>query len=146
VKFTAQKRYVFYPDFNGNLELPEAERLSVEIIRPTAEDHDTLMFIELQQRKDTGMMTTSSNARFNSSKILRSHIGKIKNLTVVDAETGKETAIASGEELAESSFTGMFPLVSKICIEVCMDKIPEGQKKISEQDSASSGTDGTSGN
>jgi hypothetical protein len=148
MKFTAQKKYVFYPDINGNLDLPESERLSVEIIRPTAEDHDSLVYVEqIQQRKDTdtGMVTTSSHTRFNTSKILRRHAGEIKNLTVADAATGKETPITNGEELAVSSFAGMFPLVNAICIEVCADKIQPEQKKISKSDSASSGEDGTSG-
>jgi hypothetical protein len=136
---------------HGNLDLPEGERLSVEIIRPTAEDHDTLVFVEVVQQnkrnaKDTDVITTTSHTRFNAPKILRRHVGEIKNLVIEDVEAGTEKSIASGEELASASFAGMFPLVNAICIEVCADKITNAQKKISESPSASSGTDGTSGN
>ena len=135
MKFAANKKYVFYPAINGNLDLPENERLSVEIIRPTAEDHGTLVFTELvtQQKKDAAgrdFTATSAQTRFNASKILRFHVGAIKNLIIEDA--GKETTITSGEALATASFAGMFPLVNAICAEVCSDKITEAQKKISE--------------
>jgi len=148
MKFAANKKYIFYPDVKGNLDLPESERLSVEIIRPTAEDHGTLVFTELvtQQKKDAAgrdFTATSAQTRFNASKILRFHVGAIKNLIIEDA--GKETPVTCGEELAGASFAGMFPLVNAICTEVCSDKITDTQKKISESASVSSGTDGTSG-
>jgi len=149
MKFTANQKYVFYPAFKGNLDLPESERLSVEIIRPTAEDHGTLVFTELvtQSKKDAAgrdFTATSAQARFNASKILRFHVGAIKNLIIEN--DGKETPVTSGEELAGASFAGMFPLVNAICTEVCSDKITDAQKKISESASASSGTDGMIGN
>jgi len=148
MKFAANKKYVFYPDVKGNLDLPEGERLAVEIIRPTAEDHGTLVFTELvtQQKKDAGgrdFTATSVQTRFNASKILRFHVGAIKNLIIEDA--GKETPVASGEELAGASFAGMFPLVSAICAEVCSDKITDAQKKTCGSASDSSGTGGMSG-
>ena len=147
MKFSANKKYFFYPDVKGNLDLPESERLAVEIIRPTAEDHGSLVFTELttQYKKDAAgrdFTATSAQTRFNASKILRFHVGAVKNLIIADG--GKETAIASGEELAAASFAGMFPLVSAICTEVCSDKITEAQKKISESASGSSGKNGTS--
>jgi len=150
MKFTANKKYVFYPDICGNLDLPENERLSVEIIRPTAEDHGTLVFTELvtQQKKDGGgrdFVTTSAQTRFNASKILRFHVGAIKNL-VIEGAGKKDVLITSGEQLAGASFAGMFSLVQAICTEVCSDKMKETQKKISESGSDSSGTDGTNGN
>jgi len=150
MKFTANKKYVFYPNIRGNLDLPESERLSVEIIRPTAEDHGTLVYTELVTRykKDCDgkeIAETSASTRFNASKILRFHVGAIKNLIVEEA--GKPDApITRGEELALGSFAGMFPLVQAICTEISSDKITEAQKKISESASASSGTDTTSGN
>jgi len=150
MKFTANKKYVFYPDVHGNLGLPEGERLSVEIIRPTAEDHGTLVFTELvtQQKKDsTGrdFTATSAQTRFNASKILRFHVGAIKNLVIEDAGK-KDVPITCGEELASASFAGMFPLVQAICTEVCSDKMTEAQKKISGSASGSSGTGGTGAN
>ena len=35
---TSQKRYWITPDFSNNLELPENERVEVEIIRATVEN------------------------------------------------------------------------------------------------------------
>jgi len=146
MKFTALKSYVFYPDVNGNLDLPEAERLSVEITRPTAEDFGTLLSLEIAQKnhKDD---EDRSVFRYNVPKILRNHVGYIKNLTVEDVDNpeGNKT-ITSGKELAEASFAGMFPLVRDICTEVCAERISDTQKKISEPDSASSGTGGKNGN
>ncbi len=78
MKFTALKSYVFYPDVNGNLDLPIAERLSVEITRPTAEDFGTLASLEAAQKnhKDDVDRTVF---RFNVPKILRRYVGSIKN-------------------------------------------------------------------
>jgi len=146
MKFTALKSYVFYPDVNGNLDLPEAERLSVEITRPTAEDFGTLASLEVAQKnhKDDVDRTVF---RFNVPKILRRYVGRIKNLTVEDADAPRgDKKITTGEELAEASFAGMFLLANAICTEVCAERISDAQKKISEPDSASSGTGGTNGN
>jgi len=136
MKFSALKNYNFYPDINGNLDLPESERLSIEILRPTVEDHGTLMFTELTRQvqknsKGKDVVNAASSTRFNTQKILRHHVGEIKNLVVED-ESGKEKQIATGEELAASSFDGMWPLVNAICLEVCSDKLSETQKKILE--------------
>ena len=144
MKFTANKKYTFYPDVNGNLDLPEHERLSVEIIRPTAEERGEIIWWESTAR-GTGS-EASVRIRYNTSRILRHNIGLIKNLAVADADSGKEKNITAGAELAGASFIGMNALVDAICTEVCTDLITEAQKKISESDSASSGTDGTNGN
>ena len=151
MKFSALKNYTFFPDINGNLELPESERLSFEIIRPTAEDHETLVYTELTQQvqkdsKGKEIISTSSQTKFNSPKILRRHIGEIKNLVIEDSdEPGKEKQIITGEEFARASFDKMFVLVQMICTEVCSYRLSPAQKKISESPSGSSGTDGTIG-
>jgi len=143
MKFTANKKYTFYPDVNGNLDLPEGERLSVEIIRPTAEERGEVSWYEGTAR---GAGTEAAiRVRYNASRILRNNVGAIKNLFVADA-AGKEKAVASGGDLAEASFTGMNALVDAICVEVCADFVTEAQKKIFGSASDSSGTDGTSGN
>ncbi|MDR0443273.1 MAG: hypothetical protein LBH44_07705 [Treponema sp.] len=146
MKFTARKNYCFYPDINGNLDLPESERLSIEIIRPTAEDYQTLASVEMapQLHKDDAERCVY---RHNAPKILRRHVGEIKNLVIADEnDPKKERPITNGEELAAASFAGMFLLVSAICIEVVSDKITDTQKKISESGSGLSGADGTGGN
>jgi len=142
MKFTANKAYTFYPDINGNLNLPEGERLSVEIIRPTAEERGEVSWVEGMGRGTRA--ETAARFRFNTSRILRRNVGEIRNLVIVD-ESGKEKTIRKGEELAETSFLGMNILVDVICTEVCSDSLTEAQKKILEQDSNSSGADGTNG-
>jgi hypothetical protein len=146
MKFTANKNHIFFPDVNGNLDLPEGERLSVEIIRPTAEDNGTLVSVEVAPKNHKDDVNRSV-FRFNAPKILRRHVGAIKNLVIEggDGPNG-EKEITSGAELAEASFAGMFPLVNAICAEVCSDTLSDTQKKISESPSASSGTDGTNEN
>jgi len=143
MKFTANKTYAFFPDIDGNLNLPESERLSVEIIRPTAEERGEISWVEGMGR---GTKTeTAARYRFNTSRILRRNVGEIRNLVVAD-ESGKEKTIRKGEELAAASFTGMNLLVDLICTEVCSDILTDAQKKILEPASSSSGTDGTNGN
>jgi len=141
MKFSALKTYTFYPVINGNLELPEAERLSIEIIRPTAEEHETLVYVELTQQvqkdsKGKEIISSASRTKFNTPKILRRHVGEIKNLIIEDLDNdGKEKQIITGDELASASFDGMFRLVNEICTEVCTDKLSESQKKILKSDS-----------
>ena len=144
MKFTALKNYVFYPDINGNRGLPEGERLSVEIIRPTAEERGDLAWFEGIPR-GTGSEAVV-RVRYNAPRILRNNVGAVKNLVVRDAVSkGDEKAVVSGPELAGASFIGMNALVDDICAEVCSDIMTEAQKKISESGSASSGAAGTSG-
>ena len=143
MKFAANKKYVFYPDVNGNLDLPESERLSVEIIRPTAEERGEVVWYEAAARGTNS--ESSVRVRYNASRILRNNIGTIKNLIITDGD-GKEKVISNGTELATASFAGMNALVDAICIETCADVITEAQKKISKSASGSSGMDGTSGN
>jgi hypothetical protein len=144
MKFTANKTYVFYPDVNGNLELQESERLSVEIIRPTAEDRGDICWPEGTAR-EARLEEISTRVRFNTSRILRRHVGEIRNM-VITGEDGREKTIRKGEELAAASFVGMNALVDKICAEVCADYLTEAQKKISQPGSSSSGPDGPGGN
>lgn len=142
MKFTANKKYTFYPDVNGNRKLPESERLSVEIIRPTAEERGEVAWYEGTPR-GTGS-EAAVRVRYNASRILRTNVGAIKNLVIVDS-SGEEKTISSGEDLASVSFIGMNALVDAVCAEVCADIMTEAQKKISASRSALSGTDGTNG-
>ena len=130
MKFSARKSYVFYPNVNGNFDLPENERLSVEIVRPTAEERGDVTYIEM-----TAMADKSSSLiryRFDAKNILNRCIGEIKNLEVEDFERPGETRlIKTGKELAKESFYGMNALVDAVCTEVCSDIITDTQKKIS---------------
>jgi hypothetical protein len=149
VIFTANKKYTYYPDINGNLDLPESERLSVEIIRPTAEERGELVWYEGSGRgakAETGAGETAVRIRYNTSRILRHNAGAIKNLVIEDPESpGKGKAVADGAGLAAASFIGMNALVDAVCAEACADIMTETQKKISGSGSGSCGADGTNG-
>jgi hypothetical protein len=141
MKFTAKPRYFFYPDINGNLKLPEAERLAVEIIRPKGEERGDLIYYETVQEivadKSTAKQTVravSIKTKFNVATILRSHVGAVKNLETdwVD-DDGKDTVmpIKSGQDLAESCAYGIARLIDLICAEVTSDVLTASEKKSS---------------
>ena len=145
MKFTARKTYTFYPAVNGNLDLPENEQLSVEIIRPTAEERGDVSYVDIKAGADKSSPLIRYG--FDAKNILNRCVGEIKNLEVEDFENpGKTRTIKSGKELAKESFYGMNALVDAVCAEVCADVISDAQKKISESPSVLSGTDGTGGN
>jgi hypothetical protein len=52
MRFSAKGRYCYVPRFNGNRELPEAERLRVEIIRPKAEEREQLFRLDPEREVD----------------------------------------------------------------------------------------------
>jgi len=130
MKLSAKPKYFFHPDFNGNLALPEAERVAVEILRPTAEDRGDLTNTETTKNFLTQEVTIRT--KFNARAILRRHVGEIKNLTVEEpGEKGKavEKKILSGALLAESTAYGTSKLVDLICLEVMSDILTEAEKK-----------------
>ncbi len=130
MKFLAQRRYFFTPSINGNEGLDEGERLQVEIIRATAENHGRLKTIRAWRNSEG---ETVMETVFDTKEILRSCVGQIRNLEVeVEAADGTMTAqrITSGRELAEASFYGCGTLVSLICAEVAGDAITPSEKKI----------------
>lgn len=130
MKFSSQKRYWFIPDINGNLKLEDSEQLQIEIIRATVENQGELSKVSVKKLED-GSVTADS--KFNVSKILRSHVGEIKNLTVEETDSDgkvKSIQIKNGTELAESSFYGSKTLCDLICVEVASDRITESEKKI----------------
>ncbi len=148
MKFTEEPRYEFFPKLNGNLELPENERLTVEIIRPTGYQRKefTSVIITREYYPDDQPVDTDGNPRtvkkfkkitgetkVNADYILRNCVGCIKNLTVVVTDKdGKkvEREITNGAELAECRAYGIADLISEICIEVQSDEITDAKKKI----------------
>ena len=146
---TEEPRYEFYPDIENNLTLPESERLSVEIIRPTGYQRSEFTSVEVtreyypddqpldgdgNERKVRKLKRTSAQTRFNADYILRNCVGKIRNLTVETAgKDGKKTTrdITDGTMLAECRAYGVEKIVSAICVEVQSDTMTESQKKIS---------------
>lgn len=146
---TEEPRYEFYPDIADNLSLPESERLSVEIIRPTGYQRSEFTSVEVtreyypedlpvdengNERKVKKLKKTSAQTRFNADYILRNCVGKIRNLTVeTPGKDGKKLTreITNGTELAECRAYGVEKIVTAICVEVQSDTMTESQKKIS---------------
>lgn len=132
MKFLSQKRYYFVPKINDNEQLPEGERVEVEIIRATAENHAKLKSIRAGRNADGSPVLESY---FDTKEILHSCVGEIKNLEIEEQKAdGKITVkkITNGKELASSTFYGCDTLVSLICAEVASDTISSTEKKICE--------------
>lgn len=128
--FFGRKRYWYAPDINNNLALDEDQRLEIEILRPTAENQGDLTSV-LVSKDENGLVNMTTT--FNTKKILRNHVGQIKNLVITQKnDQGEDICheIKNGNELASSSFYGSKTLVSLICTEVLSDKISDEQKKI----------------
>ncbi len=146
---TEEPRYEFYPDVGDNLSLPETERLSVEIIRPTGYQRSDFTSIEVKREyypddQPTGpdgtermvkkLKSEHVRMRFDADYILRTCVGYIRNLKV-ETGTGKGKSvreIKNGTELAECRAYGIEKIVSSICTEVQSDSITEAKKKITE--------------
>ena len=128
MKFVGKDKYWYAPKINGNLNLPEEEQLQIEIIRPTAENRDGLTTVSCVRRPDGSSEIVQHS---NVKDILRKHVGKIKNLTVVEkiGNEEKEKDITSGEQLALASFYGSATLVSLISAEVLTDTLLDTEKK-----------------
>lgn len=149
MKLTEEPRYWFYPDIEDNLSLPESERLSVEIIRPTGYQRAEFTSVEVEreyypddqpldekgnERAVKKLKRVKARTRFDADYILRTCVGEIKNLAVeTRGADGKATerAVATGTELSECRAYGVEKIVTAICLEVQSDAMTESQKKIS---------------
>lgn len=139
MKFTALAKYEFYPKIQNNLDLPESERLSVEIIRPTPEERGDLLFSRTTQeiqavgKPGEGIVkSVSIETKFNVGLILRRHVGAIKNMeTDQKGADGKIVKITTGAELAVSQAFGVNRLVDLIVAEVTSDVLTAQEKKSS---------------
>jgi hypothetical protein len=143
---TAKNRYPYRPKFNDNLSLPEDEQIVVEIIRPTAEERNELHNVDVGYESASDMTGETTDrpilkTRMRMGKILRSHIGKITNLSVDFG--GAARAITSGVELAECTAFGTGKLTQELAAEVLSDRLTEGEKKSSASPLSLSSKDGT---
>lgn len=142
---TEEPRYTFYPDVKGNLSLPEAERVSIEIIRPTGFQTKEMKSIlcsreyykndqpldeEGNPRKVLKYKKITTEIKVNGDYILRTCVGKIKNLQVKQGNSVRD--ITTGAELAECQAYGVDDFVNAVCNEVLSDEMTESKKKTSE--------------
>jgi hypothetical protein len=144
---SARGKYWYTPKFNGNRDAPGEERVTVEIIRPKAEERPELYSMDIE--RDIGLVDPEKKpardpvtlkSRFRTSRILRNHIGIIKNLSV--EEDGKSRTVSSGADLAESTAFGLGSLVQELTAEVFSDRLSADEKKSLPPASNSSTKDG----
>ena len=146
--FTEVPRYEFFPDVNGNLSLPEKERVAVEIIRPTgAQCADFTSVVATREfypddqpyntdgtpREPKKLKKVTVRTKFDADAILHTCVGKITNLSVESTladGTKKIRTVTNGTELAECRAYGIEKLVDAICVEVQSDQLSESKKKI----------------
>jgi len=132
--------YIFIPLFNGNRGLSPADQVSVEIIRPKAEERTELFSMDIERNihsEDIGEKAASKTAltfkrRYDVSRILRRHIGKITNLKD-QKDDDTIVPVLDGPALAESTMFGIGSLIDELCVEVIKDTIPDNEKKISKE-------------
>lgn len=136
MKLTAKPRYWFTPNWKGNADLPDGERVEVEIIRPKAEDRANLVFAETVQEigtaaggKDSFVRSVSIRTKFNVREILNNHVGGVKNLSV--DQDGTEVKLETGAAISVSTAYGLSRLIDIICAEVTSDILTDTEKKSS---------------
>ena len=131
---TEQPKYWFYPDVKDNLSQKEDEQLAVEIIRPTGFQSNDFKKVVTRTEfypDDQPFDKDGNYTKFDSSLILRTCVGEVRNLSVKDTD-GKERKITSGKELAECRAYGIGAIIDAIVVEVSGDKLTDSKKKIIE--------------
>jgi hypothetical protein len=128
VKLTAKASYTYIPKFSGNRDLPEGERVKVEIIRPKVEEREALFHFDLASGGgDDGMALKQQS---DVGRALRRHAGKIEGLSA-EYDDGTVKPISSGKELAEAPLFGAGALATELFLEIVSDTLREEEKKTS---------------
>ena len=129
--------YEFIPVFNGNQSLQGDDQVIVEIIRPKAEERSELYSMDIERDISSGEFSGQAptktsvtfKRRYNVSRILRKHIGKIRGLEDLRPD-GTRVPIKDGSSLAESTMYGVGSLIDELCAEVIGDILSTDEKKI----------------
>ncbi|MCL1812223.1 MAG: hypothetical protein FWG29_01735 [Treponema sp.] len=144
---SAKGTYAYVPKFNENRSLPEREQVTVEIIRPRAEERGQLYSFDPEREvgltdfeNPGGSASITFKTRYRTGRILRNHVGVIKNLSV--EENGKIHAITTGAELAECTAFGVANFIQELTAEVLSDQLSAEEKKSTPPPSNSSTKDG----
>lgn len=139
MKLISKPVYLFTPKFNDNESLPVDERVSVEIIRPKAEERTELFSMDVERDvstseagKPVAKAAVTFKRRYDVPRILRGHIGKINNLEEI-REDGSIIPTRDGAALAESTMFGIGSLIDELCLEVISDIVTDTEKKISRE-------------
>jgi len=155
--FKAKKSYWFTPDIEGNLDLPEPQRLKARIVRPDSETKDELSVMEIsrgfskkelaeakdgKRKKDEEPRKASLTfiRRQDTGRILREFVPEVVNCQVEEEDADGKTSvktITTGTELACSAAFGIGKLVELICAECLKDELKDDTEKNSESASSS---------
>jgi hypothetical protein len=113
---------------SGNLDLPEAERVTVKIIRPSYIQHAELSTIECSVDRE-GDSKVKMITKVDYNKIICNHVTDIKNLSInngsktIEIKNGKDLIAVKGvsKELRE--------IVDELAKLVLDDDIKDGEAK-----------------
>lgn len=133
MKFTARATYTYIPQFGKNRDLPEGERVRVEIIRPKTEEREALFHFDFAPEGGADKMALKQQS--DVGRALRRHVGKIENLTAA-YDDGTEEPIPTGKDLAEAPLFGAGGLVTELFLEIVSDTLREDEKKTSASPSS----------
>lgn len=131
------------PDWNGNLELPENERMYVTVEFPDCETRASLKTIEsrvvfqknAKKEEEQSEREVIVKTTFDQKRILRGHVPLIEGFE--DVVDGRERTITTGALLWKCRNPKVRKLVELIVAKVMGDEIPEDQEKNSEPPSTS---------
>ena len=110
---TAEKRASWTPDINGNLALPESERVTISYDKPLAYKRSEWKKVVATRRKDGSIETYVDTDR---AKVIRDSNVRIINLAI--NEDGKAKQIATGEELLNTRSAVCSLLVDALTMEI----------------------------
>ncbi len=131
------------PNWEGNLELPEAERVYVTMRFPDAEERARIRTIrgsyvmpkDKETRDSADAMEIRIDARYDVPYVMRKLVKKIENLT--DNVDGREVQLDTGEKVLASANRKLTALIDKILAKLDEDEISEADEKNFEQPSTS---------
>jgi predicted DNA-binding antitoxin AbrB/MazE fold protein len=104
IKATLEEKYV--PKWNRNRELPEGERVVVEIKWPTTAQRESLKGYKISPKDEDVKVV------FDTARILRDHVVSVANLEV--EFNGKPVLIKTGVDLADTKALVLSGLIDEL--------------------------------
>jgi len=131
------------PDWEDNLELPEAERVYVTLRFPDAEERSRIRTIrgsyvipkDREQRESEDVQEIRIDARYDVPYVMRKLVQKIENLK--DRVDGHVVQLDTGEKVLKSANRKLTALIDKILAKLDEDEVSEADEKNFEQPSTS---------
>ena len=104
IRATLDESYT--PKWNGNRDLPENEQIVVEIKWPTTAQREALKGYKISPKDEDVKVV------FHTEKILRDHVGAIRNLEV--ELNGLPVRITTGGDLANTKVLALGGLIDEL--------------------------------